>query len=176
MEIRIRTGQDLACEYTGSQHDVLVKLSPDDGASGGGETMWLGIDALMQAARLIGSISKECQLPPQMQPQSLAASQPQQMPGQVIHGASPLKDPPEAKDQFEKDLTRFVDKESEEDSSAEVKPGEERPSYLPEMKLKEYVRSKARTFRNPVAVMLPALAKHVGMGKERLEHILRTEA
>lgn len=173
MEIRIKTGEALTCEYTGAEHDVLVKLGPDDGAT---ETKWIGIAALMQAARVIGSISKECQPQIPQQPAAPVASAPQQMPGQVIHGASPLKDPPEAKDQFEKDLTRFVDKESEEDSSAEVKPGEERPSYLPEMKLKEYVRSKARTFRNPVAVMLPALAKHVGMGKDRLEHILRTES
>lgn len=127
MDIQIRTGEGLQCEYSGAASVALVRVRYAD--SGNEEnapwTDWMGRSALEQAMRML-SVAEGAAAPAvlvgapphQHLPYVQAAAPPPSAPP-VVHqppGWVKPTNPPALMDQFERQLNRLIDRgETEED-------------------------------------------------------------
>lgn len=153
MEIRIKKGKDLKCEYTGEDCDVMVKLIHDDG---GGETKWLSRTALEEALKVVGAIDGggAQALHVHHHAPNLVAELPKVS----------AKDPLELIARFEAALNELV--ENPPDNS-------KNDGSLAEIHVRELIALHMPVFKNPVASMYPAIAAALGMPKERFEAIVK---
>lgn len=192
MEIRIKTGEGLVCEYTQVTTNVLVKLLMDGGSDTGErppfftETHWLSRRALEEALKVVGAVDGQgvaAPPPPSTWPKELwahtrnaqfdddgqpapwiEAGQPQ-VPPPAPRATRPQKDPPEAVARFEKALIGLME---DPPSSTRAEDG-----ALKEIHVRELVTLHRSVFQNPVDAMAPVLAKHLGIDRQRVEMMVK---
>lgn len=183
MEIRIKTGEDLICEYSGKLSEILVKFKAND-QDDGHWTQWASAEALEEVLRFIGG--RAAPLPPVQpiwpgaippsppyqvsceQPTHVGQTVPQGQSGPVIIGKQPEN--PAFVKAFNKDLQKvIVDGENATDKEGNPKP------EISERHVREVIWRHAGNFRNPVAAMLPSLLKALGkdMTRMRLQDIIK---
>lgn len=158
MEIRIKRGKELVCEYSGEPTEVMVKIIHDDG---GGETKWLSRTALEEALRVISAMDGGSR-------PTVAAAAPTMQAAAGVMLPTPAKvsakDPPELIARFNTALAELV--ENPPDNSKQ-------DGSLAEIHVRELIALHLPVFKNPVDSMYPAIAQMLGMPKERFESIVK---
>lgn len=184
MDIQVRTGEGLECEYTGHDAIALVRIKRDwegeggtlAGDAGGQWTLWMGRSALEQALRMLGTAenSQAIPFPPpavvamasaqahalssRLEPASTGAPRPPSGPP----GWTKPTNPPALMQQFERQLTRLIDRgQTEEDEKGKLRG-------LVESDLRELVASFVDALPNRTQ-MFGVLRRKIGMEKSRFD-------
>ena len=177
MEIRIKTGEKLKCEYTGKEYGVLVKIYPTTNLRRAGgdvdkgglktvpETLWLGRDALENALRMIDSSATPYSpqpMQPVARPDASGIVAPIVAPSPRVVGQN-VKDPAEVIDAFRVELLELIK------NPPKVRDSEQ--EGLGELHVIDLIKRFLPTFKNSNA-MLPVLQKELGMDRNRFDIIM----
>ena len=164
MEIRIKTGKELACDYTDSEAEALVKLFNDDGI---GETLWLSRKALVDALRVLDAIEGRAVAQPVQQQhhqeprRQLLVDEVAQEEPQKKNRSRP--DSPEVVKRFEKAVAELVENPPE---------SKKNDGTLAEIHIRELIQMHKPVFNDPLGSMFPVLNRYIGMDRNRVELIL----
>lgn len=179
MEVRIKTGENLKCEYTNKKSEALVKIYPvNDSQDNGNEstaTGWMGKEALYDALNLLNSIDmpkkkdnllveQPLPIPSQAPHLSSVPSPPvQQQPKSVKFPGVDPKDSIELVKQFESTLVELINNPTAQWRS--------KTEGLSETEVRDLVTRFKPAFRNKNAMFTP-LKKHLGMEKDRFDILM----
>ena len=175
MEIRIKTGEDLKCSYTGEIASALVNLcyeypAHDDHANcpttHRAETGWMGRRALEQALSILNSVEGRTPQPVMVARGFVAeAGEPIAAGMPVVMAARPASVNPKAMvDAFGREMAALVENPP--------KTRENEKDGLSEHHIREVMRKYVTSFPDPVGAMAPILNGMIGMPKERVETLV----
>ena len=162
METRIRTGENLKCDYTGKEYPALIKIYPEEGGEVKTETGWMGREVLANALGMINSLTTR--QPTQAQAMTLVEQpQPQQVANSPRIIGQNVKDSAEVVNAFRTELVKLI--------ADPPKSRDGETAGLGELHVRELVKQFKPTFRNTNA-MFPVLQKELGMDRNRFETII----
>ena len=182
MEVRVKTGESLKCEYTGKEVPALIKIYSHDEKI---ESAWMGSEALTDALRILHTISvvkvpvagvAAVQVPANVVP-TVFNSVPIPVPEMVAYDSPPQsfrepqinipgrnpKDPIEMVQQFESAVIELVENPP--------KTRDNETDGLAETAIRDLIKRFKTSFRNPNAMFNP-LRKHIGMSRERFDTLM----
>lgn len=170
MEIRIKTGENLKCYYTGEESKVLVNLcvdepTPDQNGNVPAvlTTGWIGRKALEDALKLINSVEGVVPVPVVNQVPTWEAK-PQDVKSISQNKVAKKPENPEVAREFERSLVELIENPP--------KARDNEKEGLSELHLRELIGRYVRLFQDPFRGMFPILNNHIGMSQERFQTIL----
>lgn len=175
MEIRIKTGKDLKCAYTGEDCRTLVKICGEDSGAVAFETHWMGRQALHDALKMIDSIEgvqQVVQMPATFAPPFVVTSE---TPAQNLH-MSPPQQPQQAPQNAN---TSSQDNHVIRDFASALAELVENPPQsrdngkdgLAEIHVRDLIGKYRGRLTNPLG-LFPVVNKFLGMPRERFDIIL----
>lgn len=175
MEIRIKSGDGVRCEYTGQESQVLVRLvaetesrmtNDSEHRANDRDSGWMGRKALESALKILDSMEGRSQT---VTSGFIAVQSPPMPMVDVPHGYAPAApvgvDSAQQIAQFEQDLVELVNNPPQSRDGG--KPG------LSEVHVRDLIFRYRNTFKNPMDSMGPALDAYLQMSRERLSVIMK---
>lgn len=172
MEVRIKKGDGLKCQYSGNEASVLIKIYEHDAQDSEKSSGWICADALKDAYNMLqaaeGRVEKLKPIAAQAAPQLLTetptlapvvetVAKPQAQPEKP-------KDNPQLMANFQKDLVQLINEPP--------KSREGEKDGLSEIHVKELIGKYRGAFLDLKGSMWPILNRHIGMTSDRFNFIV----